>query len=547
MPTVEHDGVQSTDLDIEKEGISFHMSIYTRARRLALGVACLGGGLLGIGTALVPATAAAGTLSCVNITGSGSSLQKAAQEKVFTVDFASTLCATKPGVVYTPTGSGKALEEFGNETETLLPAKSGNGTTLDGYVGTDDPPTPVQVNEANKAAGGGDQKELTIPVAVGPVALLLHPPAACEVKATPNVSNTVLDELWQDKYASWDTFLTEAGVSHSGTCTAAVTLVVRTDSSGTSFILKSYLKQIDSGVWSPYANDFPTWPDATTHPSATGGSAVAKQVKETEGTVGYAVAADSHGAEFAAYPNAAKGFFWAEIQNDGGKGTTAKAYADPVSGTNGNCPTGVTPAGQPVSPGNWSGVLLSNPNIAGAPGFVSGQYSLCGFTYDLAWADYGLIGSYGAAAAETGNSVVDFLTYVTGQGQSDLAGGGQFYSALPTPVKKVAQETVAEVNNPTGGGGNNGGGNNGGGGGGTGGGGTTTTPTTTTPTTPSTTPSTTTTTKPAVVVKPLTKAQKLAKALKACKKKSKKQRASCEKQAKKKYGATKSHKKSKKH
>ena len=45
--------------------------------------------------------------------------------------------------------------------------------------------------------------------------------------------------------------------------------------------------------------------------------------------------------------------------------------------------------------------------------------------------------------------------------------------------------------------------------------------------------------------KPLTRAQELAKALKACKKQPKKQRAACEKQARKKYGASKAKKKSK--
>ncbi|HEY2141971.1 MAG TPA: substrate-binding domain-containing protein [Solirubrobacteraceae bacterium] len=523
------------------------MSIYTRVKRLALGAACLGGGLLGIGTALVPATAAAGTLSCANITGSGSSLQKVAQINVFTTSFASTSCAKAPTITYTSTGSGAGLKEFGNGTEVLAPAESGNKTSLDGYVGTDDAPTPAQTNEAGKAAGGGNQRELTIPVAEAPVAVLLHPPSACTITGTPNISNGVLDELWQDKFASWQAFLTAAGISATGTCTEPVTLVVRQDNSGTSYVFKSYLNQFDSAVWQPYANDFTTWPDLITHAATKGGSGEVAEVKAKEGSVGYAATADAHAGAFGVYPNASKGYFWAEVQNNGTAALGA-TYADPANGSNGNCPTAVTPAGTPTAPGDWFGVLASNPKISTAAGFVIGQYSLCGLTYDLAWKDYSLIGSYGSAPApvEVGNAASDFLTYVTSQGQSALATAGQYYSALPMPVQKVAQETATEVNNPSSGGGN-GGGNNGGGGGGTGGGGTTSPPTTTTPgsTTPTATPITTT--KTPTAVKPLTKAQKLANALKACKKKSKKQRASCEKQAKKKYGATKSHKKSKKH
>jgi ABC-type phosphate transport system substrate-binding protein len=469
------------------------MSIQSRAARFALGAVCVGGGLLGASTALIPTTTAEATskLACsAEITGSGSSLQKVAQESVFTADFASTLCSTAPKVKYTKTSSGPALEEFGNITGTLIATKSGNATVLDGYAASDDPPQPVEVNTAESAAGGGDQVELTIPVAEAPVALLLHPPSGCVVEATPDVTNTVLDKLWQDQYTSWDEFLTAAGVTHSGTCTTAPSLIVRKDNSGTSYVFKSYLAQIDSAVWNPYANDFTTWPDATTQPASTGGAAEASDVAGAAGTVGYAAAADAHGGGFAPWSNGAS-TFWGDIQNNG-TGTSGVTYADPASGANGNCPQAVTPAGSPTAPGNWYGVLASSPNIAAATGFHSGQYSLCGLTYDLAWTDYAKIGGLGqvalyggsaATATEVGNATADFLEYVTGPGQSALASAGQYYSSLPTTVQKVAQETAAEVGNPEGS-------NN------TGGGQTTTTTTTTTtaaPTTTTTSAATTTT------------------------------------------------------
>ncbi len=560
MPTVEYDGVQSTDLDIEKEGIIFHMSLYTRARRLAVGVACFGGGLLGIATA--PSAAAAGTLSCAaTITGSGSSLQKVAQVSVFTSGFASTSCAKTPTVTYTATGSGAGLKEFGNGTEALAPGESGNKASLDGYVGTDDAPTPAQTNEASRAAGGGDQRELTIPVAEAPVAVLLNPPTGCVVEMSPNIPNAVLDILWQGGYASWDAFLEAANkIKHAGgACAEAPKLTVRSDGSGTSYVFKSYLAQIDSAKWAFYANDGAIWPASSNVVTETeienpttkklekvkikGGSGEVKAVESAPGSIGYAAAADAapkEGKGFGPWAGAAPRY-WAEIQNNG-SGEPA-AYSDPASGSNGNCPTAVTPAGTPSAPGNWFGVLASNPNIGAAAGFLANQYSLCGLTYDLAWRDYALIGSYGSAPGplEVGNAVADFLTYVTGSGQGVLATAGKFYSSLPTAVRKVAVETVAEVNNPSSGGG-------GGGGGGT------TPPTTTPPTTPTTTPTTTplisskpapTPVKAAETLQPLTKAQKLAKALKACKKKHKKQRASCERQAKQKYGrhAKKGHKK----
>jgi PKD domain len=104
---------------------------------------------------------------------------------------------------------------------------------------------------------------------------------------------------------------------------------------------------------------------------------------------------------------------------------------------------------------------------------------------------------------------------------------GQSSEAFPFPVTvaeatKACTENCGGTNNP-------------------GGGGTTTTPTTTTPlVTPPPV-------KPFVPpVKPLTKAQELAKALKACAKEPKKRRAGCVKQAEKKYAPKKSKKKKKK-
>jgi PKD repeat protein/ABC-type phosphate transport system substrate-binding protein len=455
MGAVDGDDAQSIDL-ISTGRTILHMSIHTRACGLALSAVCLSSGLLGGAATLAPGSAAAaGTLPCASeITGSGSSLQKSAQIEVFIKDFTSTLCVTAPKVTYTKTSSGPALEEFGNETEALIPAKSGNGTSLDGYAGSDDPPQPVQLNKAGNAGGGGDQQELTVPVAEAPVALLLTPPTGCLVTADPTIPNTVLDQLWQDKYASWDAFLTAASVAHEGAACAssAPSLIVRRDGSGTSYVFKSYLAQIDSGAWSSYANDGTVWPDSVTLAAETGGSGEAKAVKGAPGSVGYAAASDAHAAEFGPWSAGATSF-WADAQNNGTE-IAGATFADPANAANGNCPTAVTPAGAPSAPGSWLGVLASSPHISSATGFVSGQYSLCGLTYDLAWKDYRAIGGKGqtdlyggtaAAAQETGNATADFLTYVTHQGQTDLAGAGKYYSALPLPVQKVAQETVADI------------------------------------------------------------------------------------------------------
>jgi len=145
-------------------------------------------------------------------------------------------------------------------------------------------------------------------------------------------------------------------------------------------------------------------------------------------------------------------------------------------------PTGV-PTGDDPTLGSWSATSVAN----------TGNYAICGITYELAFDDYK--GVYSSAASynealeeQKARTVKDYLTSIIGgisvgggpfnQGQTDLA---KFdYVTLPTGaggLRDIAKAAVAAIDwgkAPTGGGG--GGGNTGGGGGTT-----TTPPTTTTP------------------------------------------------------------------
>jgi ABC-type phosphate transport system substrate-binding protein len=116
-------------------------------------VAALGAGGLSAGSAVAAPHCTDG-----KITGEGSSLQKIAQLNVWAPKFHAEICnkGSEPTVDYKPEGSGAGLKAWGAE---------GKGTIdrTRQFIGTDDAPTPVQIENIQRSAGGGNV--LVIPVA----------------------------------------------------------------------------------------------------------------------------------------------------------------------------------------------------------------------------------------------------------------------------------------------------------------------------------------------------------------------------------------------
>jgi hypothetical protein len=164
-------------------------------------------------TALLGATAALGFAgpASASVTcqtpgySSGGALQSIAQFEVWLTSSGwdtHSSCSTAPtssSMTYNHTSSGQALEEFGNNTgelnahedklafESATGTKDAAGQVLDWYVGTDDPPTTAQLENAQTAAGASALTEMTIPVAQAPVAVLLSLPTGCKVQTGSQV------------------------------------------------------------------------------------------------------------------------------------------------------------------------------------------------------------------------------------------------------------------------------------------------------------------------------------------------------------------------
>ncbi|HME02146.1 MAG TPA: hypothetical protein VKG38_03845, partial [Solirubrobacteraceae bacterium] len=211
---------------------------------------------------------------------SGSGFQGAVQS-VFREHYVATkadsLCEEPPPptTTYTPTLSAAGLEAFGagnaedKFAEELLNRKDttikgleerkeacgpeivkaaakgeASGKCLDLFIGTDDAPTPTQLANMTKAAGGktghlpagGGTKEnrgaVVVPVAQGPITVMLSLPAGCRIKGGNKVelSNVALGQIYEGEnlpkigsdpggiepqggygYATWGALLTQLG------------------------------------------------------------------------------------------------------------------------------------------------------------------------------------------------------------------------------------------------------------------------------------------------------------------------------------------------
>jgi ABC-type phosphate transport system substrate-binding protein len=444
---------------------------------------CLSALALCIGLALMMAPGSAlATETCANITGSGSSLQTEQQmtwtlmveEAGLTLGSGSSACTAKPTIAYTATSSGTGLSEFGvNEKEALLAKESGNKSTLDGYVGSDDPPTLEELKKIEKA--GGETKALVVPTVAAPIVPILHPPADCDLLLAGLgflVLNHLLD-LAYSKLMTWSTFLLEVqkdepGIAfkETGACLNHILVEVRSDSSGTSFAFKQYLCQIEPEVWlekpgsasecnSPtgFVVDNPTWPSGPlidkehvnksgTNEENKGSKGEANAVAETEGTIGYVNAANAVADKFAPY-GAAAGHslltFWPLVNNK----------TEPVTGEKANCPTNTelsTVEEEEAKADMWGKIHLANPAQA------TGAYPICTLTYDIAFENYktaALETAYGSGkGTEVGNTVSNYFLYMikTGaQGQGDIS---PYYSKLSSGAKGirlVAEELAKTV------------------------------------------------------------------------------------------------------
>ncbi|MGA2455118.1 MAG: substrate-binding domain-containing protein [Solirubrobacteraceae bacterium] len=459
------------------------------ARRLRLIPACI------ISAATVAAMASPGVASATlgtqcsgaDITGQGAAVEKVAQG-IWTSNFNTSgdkfACdgsqgdKLKPTVTYDSTSSGAGLRSWGAEFKSESEIKFG---PTNAYVATAEAPNSTQQGEILKQESTDTPETLlTVPVAQFSLAVYVALPEGCTATSTAAPGRLVLsDKTLQAIYAgsikTWGG-ITDGGdtVTGGGCAGDPIIPVVRGEKAGTTNVLKKYLGLINTGTletasgnesWDALSEGKlnAVWPTALTglvKTSVEGDAAEAEKVASipvgtpTDGAIGYSNLAELRVTNlFSGSGNGAgTSKFWVEIENAAkGSGKKEKvSYADPASNGDvaaagsANCAktaysNGANPFPPPSLAGLWNEVTTSVPTSPSP--LKEKTYSLCNFTYVLAFTQYHLLEGKGATLEEA-TAVNNFLNFVADKNGGAAELKGNDYEALP---KAVASKVVTGV------------------------------------------------------------------------------------------------------
>jgi phosphate transport system substrate-binding protein len=267
--------------------------------------------------------------------------------------------------------------------------------------GASDPPLKPADEEAIAKNGSA---AVQIPMFLGAITVSYNLPG---VKSGLKLDGTTLGDIFLGKVKSWDDAEIKAlnpGVTLPGT---AITIIHRSDSSGTTAGFTGFLAAVDPEFKSKVGEgkEVP-WPTGT---GAKGNAGVAGAVKQTVGAVGYVEQA------YALQNN----FTYAAIKNKAG------AFVSPTLAS-------ATAAAQGVKVPANLGVKISNPGGAGS-------YPITSQTFVVLNKDLCKAGTPGGEEAAKG--VVKFLQYGLGEGQSVLSQAD--YAALPAAILAKSKAAVA--------------------------------------------------------------------------------------------------------
>jgi phosphate transport system substrate-binding protein len=291
-------------------------------------------------------------------------------------------------VNYQAVGSGAGLTSLGTKTVDF---------------GASDPPLKPADFVALEKVGPPVQ----LPMFLGAITVSYNLPG---VKTGLKLEGTTIANIYLGKIKTWNDPEIKAlnpGVSLPST---PITVIHRSDSSGTSAGFTGFLSAVDP-EWKSKVGEGKDvqWPTGT---GAKGNAGVAGAVQQTTGAVGYVEQA------YALQHN----FTYASVKNKSGN------FVAPSLESTSAAAEGV------VVPPNL-GIKISNPSGANA-------YPITSQTFVVVYKDMCKAGIPGGEAAAKG--VVEFLNYGLGQqGQSVLAQAD--YAALPSSILAKSKEAVTKL------------------------------------------------------------------------------------------------------
>ena len=397
------------------------------------------------------------------ITGQGASVENVAQglwTAGFNTSSGKKACDGKQGakkspvVDYSSTSSGSGLKSWGAEGKVEGTGAIGFAAN-NAFIGTAEAPNASQQTDIiNQESTPTAETLETLPVAQFALAIYVNLPTGCTATSKISSGRLVLDDadlqgIYAGTIKTWGDIPSSDGgdaLTGSGCSTDPIKVVVRKEKAGTTNVLKKYLGLINPAslivgsenlTWDQLSEGSKNtkWPTALPVVPTTveGDEGEAKTVAETSGSIGYSNLAELRETDkFSGTGNGATtAKFWVELEN-GSKGSGAKTkltYADPASNgdveakASANCKKAQYSNGKNAFPppsvtGLWNEVTTSVPTVAEP--LVEKTYSLCNFTYVLAFTSYSLLTGTSEQEATTVNN---FLQYVAekGGGQKLLA------------------------------------------------------------------------------------------------------------------------------
>lgn len=329
-------------------------------------------------TTAAPAGSSDPSTGSGTINGAGSTLAAPIYEQ-----WASTLKSDGLTVNYNPVGSGAGQTQLAS-------------ATVD-FAGSDPALAP-----ADKAKMKGSV--LQFPVAFGAITVSYDLPG---IKSGLKLDGPTIAEIFMGKIKAWNDPAIRAlnpGMSLPGT---AITVVHRSDSSGTTDGFTKYLSDVDAS-WSAqvgHGKDV-KWPTGT---GAKGNSGVAAAIKQTPGAVGYVEQA--YALE--------NGFTYAAVKDGAG------AWVLPTIANTSAAAAGITvPADLGIS-------TINSP----APS----AYPIVSQTFLDVYKDPC---KSGGASSSTAKAIKRFLTYAFGAGQATLGAGSDQLPYAPLPGSLKAKDSA---------------------------------------------------------------------------------------------------------
>jgi phosphate transport system substrate-binding protein len=300
--------------------------------------------------------------------------------------------------VYQQWGSG-----ISGLTVNYQPVGSGAGiTALEGKTvdfGASDPPLKAEDVSALEKVGPVQQ----IPMFLGAITISYNVPG---VKSGVKLDGKTIADIFLGKVKTWNDAEIAALNPRVSLPSTSITIVHRSDSSGTTAGFTGFLAAVDP-EWKSKVGEGKDvqWPTGT---GAKGNAGVAGAVQQTTGAIGYVEQAYALQHKFT----------YASVKNSAGK------YVEPSLES-------TSAAAEGIEVPEDLGFAIKNPSAASA-------YPITSQTFVVVYKDMCKAGVPGGESAAKG--VVSFLKYGIDQGQSIL--GQADYAALPASILSKSKAAV---------------------------------------------------------------------------------------------------------